>query len=443
MSKRLLPPIGDRPEDRGGDGVPVQMLFERIQRRLVDSAFEAQLGRNLEAYVDDMVIKSKTEKDMIIYIAETFDNLKKILNKPETSGKLAKYAVELGAYNITYMPQNTVKGQVLADFLNEVLVGTKHLEICSLADDKRWEEWTLFTDGASSSKGAGAGLVLIDPAGTKYTYAIWLNFASTNNEAEYEALLAGLRIAGKMKVSALKVKVDSKLVACQLNGDFVASSDGMAKYLAKVKELAASFKKNSIKNVPQNQNQKADVLSKLASVAFNHLTKEILVEVLSAKSVEAREVIAVVEEEEDNWMTPIIKCLEEGIWPEDENEARALRMKISQYTIEEGILFKKSYLSPMLRCVGPLQANYIIREVHEGACGMHAGARSVVAKIIMQGYYWPSMHRDTKEVVEKCDSCQIHGPVPRLPKTKLTSIMSPWPFYQWGLDILGPLSKGP
>ncbi|GKD61751.1 hypothetical protein Tco_1299260, partial [Tanacetum coccineum] len=74
------------------------------------------------------------------------------------------------------MPRNAVKGQVLADFLNEVPVGTKHLEICSLADDKRWEEWTLFIDGVSSSKGAGAGLVLIDPAGTEYTYAIQSNF---------------------------------------------------------------------------------------------------------------------------------------------------------------------------------------------------------------------------------------------------------------------------
>ncbi|GJZ77476.1 reverse transcriptase domain-containing protein [Tanacetum coccineum] len=294
----------------------------------------------------------------------------------EASGKLAKYAVELGAYNITYMPRNAVKGQVLMAFLNEAPVRTGQLEICSLADDKKLEEWTLFTDDASSLKGAGVGLVLIDPTGTEYTYAIRLNFASTNNEAEYKALLARLRIAGKMKVPTLKVK-------------------------------------------------KADILSKLASVAFNHLTKEILVEVLNAKSVEAREINAIIEEEEDNWMTPNIKCIEEGIWLKDENEVRALWMKIGQYVMEEGILFKKSYLSPMLRSVGPLQANYIIREVHEGACGMHARARSVMAKIIRQGYYWPSMHRDTKEVVDRCDSCQIHGPVPKLPKTKLTSIMSP------------------
>ncbi|GKF33354.1 reverse transcriptase domain-containing protein, partial [Tanacetum coccineum] len=122
-----------------------------------------------------------------------------------------------------------VKGQILADFQNKI-------------------SWV---PNMRSLKGAGAGLILIDLAGTEYTYAIRLNFVSTNNKAEYEALLAGLRIANKIKVRALKVKVDSK---------FMASSEGMAKYLAKAKELSVHFKKFVIENVPRNQNQKADVL---------------------------------------------------------------------------------------------------------------------------------------------------------------------------------------
>ncbi|GJY78832.1 reverse transcriptase domain-containing protein [Tanacetum coccineum] len=310
--------------------------------------------------------------------------IKQILNKPKVTRKLAKYVVELGTYDITYIPQKL-----------------------------------------RSFKGVGTGLVLIDPTEIEYTYAIRLNFASTNNEA----MLAGLRITHKMKVQALKVKVDSKLVACQLNGDFIACSEGMTRYLAKAKEHVALFKKFSIQNIPRNQNQKANMLSKLASVAFNYLTKEILVEVLNAKSIDAQEVNTIVEEEGDNCMTPIVRCLEERIWPVDEKEARNLRMKISQYVIEEGVLFKKSYLAPMLRCVGPLQVNYVIREVHEGACGMHSGPRSVVAKIMSQGYYWPTMHQDAREEIKKCDSCQIHVPIPRLLKTLMTSIMSLWPFY--------------
>ncbi|GJW16071.1 reverse transcriptase domain-containing protein [Tanacetum coccineum] len=247
------------------------------------------LSRRLRRYFEAHPIKVITDQP-----------IKQILNKPKVSGKLAKYAIELGAYNITYIPRNAVKGQVLTYFLNEIPVGTKHIEVCSLTGEESMEEWIMFTDGESSLKGAGAGLVLIDPTGTEYTYAIRLNFASTNNKAEYEALLAGLRIAEKMKVRALKVKVDSKLVACQLNGEFVASSERMAKYLAKAKELSSLFRKFSIENVHRNQNQKAYVLSKLASVAFNHLAREVLVEVLNAKSVDVKEVSTIVEEEEDN-----------------------------------------------------------------------------------------------------------------------------------------------
>ncbi|GJV41883.1 reverse transcriptase domain-containing protein [Tanacetum coccineum] len=180
------------------------------------------LSRRLRRYFEAHPIKVITNQP-----------IKQILNKPEASGKLVKYSVELGVYKITYMPRNAIKGQVMADFINEMSVGTKHVEICNLSREENEKEWTLYTNGASSLKGVGAGLILIDPTGIEYTYAIRLNFPSTNNEAEYEALLSGLRMAEKIKVQVLKVKVDSNLVACQLNREFVASSEGMAKYLAK------------------------------------------------------------------------------------------------------------------------------------------------------------------------------------------------------------------
>ncbi|GKF55773.1 reverse transcriptase domain-containing protein, partial [Tanacetum coccineum] len=118
--------------------------------------------------------------------------IKNILNNTETSGKLAKYAVELGAYNIKFIPRNAVKGQVLADFPSEAPKGTREElyfripEVPGEKDDS--ESWTLFTDGASNQKGSGAGLVMIGPSGIEYTYAFRLTFPSTNNEAEYEAL---------------------------------------------------------------------------------------------------------------------------------------------------------------------------------------------------------------------------------------------------------------
>ncbi|GJY60528.1 reverse transcriptase domain-containing protein [Tanacetum coccineum] len=123
--------------------------------------------------------------------------IKQVLNKADTFG-------------------SAIKGQILVDFINEVPVGREviapqqaqytvdHQKDCK-------EEWVLYTDGASSAKGSGVGMVLSNPTKTEYTYALRLNFECTNNQAEYEALLAGLRIAQKMGVQSLSVNVDSKL----------------------------------------------------------------------------------------------------------------------------------------------------------------------------------------------------------------------------------------
>ncbi|GJU17980.1 reverse transcriptase domain-containing protein [Tanacetum coccineum] len=96
----------------------------------------------------------------------------------------------------------------------------------------------------------------------------------------------------------------------------------------------------------------------------------------------------------------------------------------------------------MLWCIGPLQANYVLREIHEGSCSIHAGTRSVVAKALQIGYYWPTMHADARKMIRECQDCHVHRLVPRNPQQKLTPIMSPWPFYKWGIDIARPFLKG-
>nr|GEZ51717.1 reverse transcriptase domain-containing protein [Tanacetum cinerariifolium] len=108
----------------------------------------------------------------------------------------------------------------------------------------------------------------------------------------------------------------------------------------------------------------------------------------------------------------LVNYLKEGILPGDEKEARKLRLKARQYELMEGVLYQRSFLTPWLRCVGPLQAEYVMREIHEGSCSMHAGLRSVVAKAIRLGYYWPTMHRDARDMIRKCSDCQIHRPAP-------------------------------
>nr|GFC33603.1 reverse transcriptase domain-containing protein [Tanacetum cinerariifolium] len=84
-----------------------------------------------------------------------------------------------------------------------------------------------------------------------------------------------------------------------------------------------------------------------------------------------------------------------------------------------------------------------MKEIHEGSCSMHAGPRSVVAKAIRLGYFWPTMHKDAQDMIRNYSDCQIHRPVTRHPQQPLTPITAPWPFYKWGIDIAGPFPEGP
>ncbi|GJV95753.1 reverse transcriptase domain-containing protein [Tanacetum coccineum] len=237
----------------------------------------------------------------------------------------------------------------------------------------------------------------------EFTYALRFRFDATNNEAEYEALIVGLRITKQMGVKNLQANVDSRLVANQVNGTYVAKEADMVRYLEKVKALTGGFKAFTIKKIPISENKKADALSKIASTSFAHLSKQVLVEELNKKSISDVEVLTVVEEEGDTWMTPIYKYVSEEPLPADMKKARAIKHK---------------------------------------SC-MHAGTRSVVAKALRTGYYWPTMHRDVRTLIRACQDCQVHKPISWNPQQKLIPITSPWPFHKWGIDIAGPFPEGP
>ncbi|GKF93090.1 reverse transcriptase domain-containing protein [Tanacetum coccineum] len=107
---------------------------------------------------------------------------------------------------------------------------------------------------------------MIAPDDVEYSYALRLNFSNSDNEAEYEALLAGLRIATEMQVKDIHAFVDSKLVASQVEGSYEAKGERMIKYQEKVLELAGAFNRFRITDIPRAENRKADALSKLAAV---------------------------------------------------------------------------------------------------------------------------------------------------------------------------------
>ncbi|GJU44988.1 reverse transcriptase domain-containing protein [Tanacetum coccineum] len=215
--------------------------------------------------------------------------IKQALTGPEKTGRVAKWAIELGEHDIIFLKRD--EREMPADFLPEIPFDDSEKKVKEKEVSDPSNEWKLYTDGASSPDGAGAGLMLIDPAEGK----------------------------------------------------------GFEGYI--------------VEHVRRNQNKKVDALSNLASMTFEHLTKEVLVEVLVKRSIEEKEVLKVEIEEKRSWMSLIQEYLLSGLLLEDTNEARKIRIQVSHYKL-------------------------------------------IRVRITKQGYYWPSMHREAAKAIQDCNKCK-------------------------------------
>ena len=181
----------------------------------------------------------------------------------------------------------------------------------------------------------------------------------------------------------------------------------------------------------------ADALAKAASVEGS---VDKFDEVQYMPSIDLPEVQQI--EGEENWMTPIVAYLKDGRLPKERDKTRNLRIRSAKYVLVDEMLYKKGFSKPYLKCLALNEANYVLRKVHEGACGNYSGARALVHKVVCVGYYWPIIQADAKAYVKVCDQCQRFSNVHRQPSEYLTLMMALSPFVQWGLDILGPFPMG-
>ena len=134
--------------------------------------------------------------------------------------------------------------------------------------------------------------------------------------------------------------------------------------------------------------------------------------------------------------------LEKYILPGEKSEAEKVRRKAHRFWLsEDRKLYKRSFSGPYLLCIHLEASESLLEELHEGVCGSHIGGRSLSHKAITQGYWWSGMQKEAQEYVKKCDQCQRFVPNIHQPRGVLNPLSSPWPFTQWGLDIVGPFSK--
>ena len=195
--------------------------------------------------------------------------MKQVLHKPETSGRLMKWAIELSEFDIRYKPKTAIKGQVLANFVME-FTSTELAKDAQTTTDL--SIWKLSVDGASNEQGSGAGLILTSPEGIDIEYALRFGFRASNNEAEYEAVIASLNRAHSLEVDQLEVCSDSQLVIRQIEDTYEAKSGRMILYLRKVRDLLKTFMLVQVKHVLRVENSRADALEKLATASQEDLS---------------------------------------------------------------------------------------------------------------------------------------------------------------------------
>ncbi|KAM2838169.1 hypothetical protein COP1_029920 [Malus domestica] len=167
--------------------------------------------------------------------------LRQILQSPNTSERMIKWAIALGEFDISYQPKLVEKGQAVANFIADF---TYHVDIISMpkemvslpSEAQKIEPtapaWSLYVDGSSNQQGCGAGLVLMTPDKVAMEYGLRFKFKASNNKAEYEALITGLYLAKHLGVKRIDILSDSQSVVNQVTNNFDAKDNSMAAYLA-------------------------------------------------------------------------------------------------------------------------------------------------------------------------------------------------------------------
>ncbi|XP_068480843.1 uncharacterized protein [Phaseolus vulgaris] len=178
-----------------------EVRYQAIEKAALAVVFSA---RRLRHYFQSFTVIVMT--DLII---------RKVLQKPDVAGRMVRWAVELSEFDVQYEPRGPIKGQVYVDFVVELSSTATHQEGAGF-------RWVLPVDGSSNQQGNGAGVILEGPNGLLIEQALQFAFKASNNQTEYEALIAQMLLAKEMGAKSLLAKSDSLLITGQVTRGYQA-----------------------------------------------------------------------------------------------------------------------------------------------------------------------------------------------------------------------------
>ncbi|XP_070004782.1 uncharacterized protein [Nicotiana sylvestris] len=337
--------------------------------------FHDMIHKEIEVYVDDVIIKSKRDADHIAHLRKFFDKLRRmdplkyIFQKPMPTGKLAKWQILLSEFEFVYITQKAVKGQALADHLVENPVGGEYEplktyfpdeEVSFVGEDitEAYDGWKMFYDGAANFKGMGIGEILVSETGTRRV-----------GHQEFQDIAISLPCA----IIEKEVYKD-RIPTCAQNSE-------RPSYCAHVEE----------------------------------------------------------EVDGKPWFHDVKEYLSKGEYPEHANHThKCTLLRLSNHFFHSGEnLYRRTPDLGLLRCVDAKEASKLLEIVHAGTCGPYMNGFILDKKILRAGYFWMTMETDCIQYVHKCFQCQVHADMIEVPPNELNATSSPWPFAAWGMDVIG------
>jgi ribonuclease HI len=270
-----------------------------------------------------------------------------ILQNQDASGRISKWAVELGALTIDFKPRTTIKSQALVDFMVE----WRENQLPTRTE--RPEHWVMYFDSSLKLEGADAGVLLVSPTGEQLKYVLQIFWKVSNNKAEYEAPLRGLRLAVSLGIKRLLVYGDSAVVINQVNKSWECNKENMDAYYLEVRKLENKFYGLEFHHIVCDNNIAADVLSKLGSTRAQ-VPARVFVHELHTPSISepaptttylalppaGQEVMMI----EVDWRQPFIDYIREQKVPTDKNLAEQIIRRAKSYVLVGDKLYRRGAL---------------------------------------------------------------------------------------------------